>query len=245
MNTPVELTPELFLQVADHTLLSSDTTATELELFLASAESLGVRRVCVLPSLLPVESHGREIVTVVGFPSGAHTAETKAAETRDAVRDGAAEIDVVANLGLIRAADWQKLEAELRLVRDACPDLVLKVILETAALTDGEIVHACQAAERAGADFVKTSTGFHSAGGASLHAVRLMAETVGGKLGVKASGGIRDAATVREFWAAGATRFGVSATAAILDTWGSVTAAAPNEDAIDATENLDVPSGQY
>ncbi len=214
-----EITPEMFLQIADHTLLASDTTAAQLDQFLASAEAIGVRRVCVLPSLLPTDNRGREIVTVVGFPSGAHHAEVKAAEARQAVADGAHEIDMVVNLALVRAGDWAGVEVEVRAVREASGHQVLKVILETAALDDAEIVGACKAAEAGGADFVKTSTGFHPAGGASVHAVRLMAQTVGDRLGVKASGGIRSAEAVRELWEAGATRFGVSATAAILDSW--------------------------
>ncbi|WP_024356089.1 deoxyribose-phosphate aldolase [Leucobacter chironomi] len=219
MSDQTGLTAGEFLDHADHTLLASDTTAEQLAGFIAGAEALGVKRVCVLPSLLPVEKRGREIVTVVGFPTGAHASEVKAAETRRAVADGADEIDVVVNLGLVRSGDWRAVEADLRAVREACPGLVLKVILETAALSDDEIVAGCRAAEAAGADMVKTSTGFHPAGGASLHAVRLMAQTVGGRLGVKASGGIRSAAVARELWAAGATRFGVSATASILASW--------------------------
>ncbi|WP_336991997.1 deoxyribose-phosphate aldolase [Leucobacter sp. VD1] len=219
MSHKAALTAQEFLDHADHTLLASDTTPEQLADFIADAETLGVKRVCVLPSLLPVDKRGREIVTVVGFPTGAHASEVKAAETRRAVADGADEIDVVVNLGLVRAADWRAVEADLRAVREACPGLVLKVILETAALSDEEIVAACLAAEAAGADFVKTSTGFHPAGGASLHAVQLMAQTVGGRLGVKASGGIRTATAARELWAAGATRFGVSATARILASW--------------------------
>lgn len=225
------ITQDEFLQLADHTLLASDTTKATLDDFLTSAARLGVKRVCVLPSLLPVDPQGCEIVTVVGFPSGAHRAEVKAFEARQAVADGADEIDVVVNLGLVRAHDWAGVEDELRTVREACEGVVLKVILETAALSDEEIIGASQAAARAGADFVKTSTGFHPAGGASVHAVRLMAETVGDALGVKASGGIRDAAAVQAMWAAGATRFGVSATAAILEHWDDAPDAAGSSSA--------------
>lgn len=217
------LTPELFLEVADHTLLAPTTTAVELDEFLESAAALGVKRVCVSPSLLPVDKRGLEIVTVVGFPSGVHSAAAKAFEAAQAVRDGADEVDMVVNPGLVRAGDWRAVEAEIKAVRDACEGHVLKVIIESASLTDVQIVGCCHAAEAAGADFVKTSTGFHSAGGSSEHAVRIMADTVGDKLGVKASGGIRDAETARKLWAAGATRFGVSATAAIVSDWGSAT----------------------
>ncbi|MBO2990288.1 deoxyribose-phosphate aldolase [Leucobacter tardus] len=216
---PDELTAEHFLEIADHTLLASGTTPDELDAFLADAADLGVKRVCVSPSLLPAKDRGREIVTVVGFPSGAHHADVKAAEATRAIGDGAEEIDMVVNLGLVRAGRWDDVALEVRAVRDACPGRVLKVILETASLTDDQIVGACRAAETGGADFVKTSTGFHADGGASVHAVRLMADTVGGRLGVKASGGVRTAAAVRELWNAGATRFGVSGTAAILAGW--------------------------
>lgn len=209
------LTRSELLAIADHTLLASDTTAAVLDTFLDAASELGVKRVCISPSLLPVDKRGLEIVTVVGFPSGAHHAEVKAFEAARAVADGADEIDMVVNLGLVRAGDWVAVEAEVRAVREACAGHVLKVILETAALSDDEIVGACRAAEAGGADFVKTSTGFHAAGGASVHAVRLMAHTVGGRLGIKASGGVRTAAAVRDLAAAGATRFGLSGTSAI------------------------------
>lgn len=216
------LSQQQFLSAADHTLLAPGATRAEIEVFLAEARDLGVARVCVSPSLLPLDAAalgGIEAVTVVGFPSGAHRPEVKAAEAARAVADGAHEIDAVLNRGLARAGEWGAVEAEIRAVREACPGRVLKVILESAALSNAEIVGACRAAEAAGADFVKTSTGFDPAGGASVHAVRLMAKAVGGRLGVKASGGIRTAAAVRELWAAGATRFGVSGTAAILAGW--------------------------
>ncbi|MBL3700945.1 deoxyribose-phosphate aldolase [Leucobacter luti] len=226
-----ELTADVFLATADHTLLAPGTTPAELDEFLRAARALGVARVCISPTLIEeatqaLRSSPVQIVTVVGFPSGVHTAEVKAAEAAAAVADGAAEIDMVLNRGLVRAGDWGSVEAEIRAVRAAVPGRVLKVILESAALSDAEIVGACRAAEAAGADFVKTSTGFDPAGGASVHAVALMAQTVGGRLGVKASGGIRTPAAVRELWAAGATRFGVSGTAAILAGWAAPAAPA-------------------
>lgn len=222
----MSITSTEFLEIADHTLLAPGTTREELTVFLAAARELGVKRVCISPSLLPVaaaDREGLEIVTVVGFPSGVHHAEIKAAEAVRAVADGADEIDMVVNRALVREAavsgDWSAVEAEIRAVREACEGHVLKVILESAALSDEEIVGASRASEAAGADFVKTSTGFDPAGGSSLHAVELMAQTVGGRLGVKASGGVRSADTVRELSAAGATRFGVSGTAAIVESW--------------------------
>ena len=152
---------------------------------------------------------------VCGFPSGKHSAAIKAAEAREAVASGADEVDMVIDVGLLRADLDDELAAEIKAVKDEVPG-VLKVIIESATLSDDEIVRACQAAEKAGADFVKTSTGFDPAGGASEHSVRLMAKTVGGRLGVKASGGIRDRATAEAMIAAGATRLGCSATAQIL-----------------------------
>lgn len=205
-----------FLEIADHTLLASGATAAEVDAFLTEAADMGVKRVCISPSVLPVNKRGLEIVTVVGFPSGAHKPEVKAFETAQAVADGADEIDMVVNAGLVHTGDWHGLEKEVRAVRDACVGKVLKVIIESAALSETEIVGASLAAERGGADFVKTSTGFHPAGGASESAVKLMADAVGPRLGVKASGGVRSAADVAKMSEAGATRFGVSGTAAIV-----------------------------
>ena len=137
---------------------------------------------------------------------------------KDAIANGADEVDMVINIALAKEKRFDDLEAEIRAVREACPTpVVLKVIIESAALDDDAIVAACRAAEAAGADFVKTSTGFHPAGGASVHAVKLMADTVGGRLGVKASGGIRNADDAVAMVEAGATRLGLSSSAAVLD----------------------------
>ncbi|WP_308609197.1 deoxyribose-phosphate aldolase, partial [uncultured Corynebacterium sp.] len=149
--------------------------------------------------------------------SGAVKAEVKAAEAARAVADGAEEVDMVINIAFAKEHRFDDLEAEIKTVRDAIPGKILKVIIESAALTDEEIIAVCKASESAGADFVKTSTGFHPAGGASAHAVKLMRETVGDRLGVKASGGIRDAAAAEEMIAAGASRLGLSSSAAVLD----------------------------
>ena len=152
------------------------------------------------------------------FPSGRSSLAIKLADTAEAVAAGADEIDMVIDIGRLKSGDVAATEAEIRAVREAAPaPTVLKVIIESAALTDEEIVAACQAAEAAGADFVKTSTGFHPAGGASTHAVALMRATVGDRLGVKASGGIRDWEAAQAMVAAGASRLGLSGTAAVLD----------------------------
>jgi deoxyribose-phosphate aldolase len=203
----------------DHTLLSPTATAADVAALAAEAVSLGTYSICVSPAMLPVtaELGAVKVAVVCGFPSGKHTPATKAAEAAESVALGADEVDMVIDLGLIRAGRADATTAEIAGVRAVVPaPKVLKVIIESAALTDAEIVAACQAAEAAGADFVKTSTGYHPAGGASVHAVELMAATVGGRLGVKASGGIRDWATAVALLEAGATRLGLSGTAAVL-----------------------------
>jgi len=207
----------------DHTLLKPEATAAEVEALCIEATDLGVAAICVSPSHLPITiglGPNIGIATVIGFPSGAHQPAVKAHEAEVALDAGATELDMVLNLGLAKAGEWRAVEDDIGAVRAAAPGGLLKVILETAALTDDEIVAACGAAQAAGADFVKTSTGFHPTGGATEAAVRLMARTVDGRLGVKASGGIRDAATALAMVKAGATRIGCSATRAILDGVG-------------------------
>ena len=204
--------------LVDHTLLKPEATTLQVDALIAEASALGAYSVCVSPSLLPLElPDGLHLATVCGFPSGAHATAVKAAEAADAVAKGAEEIDMVVNLRLVKEGDVDGVEADIRGVREACRDAVLKVIIESAALTDEEIVATCRAAEAAGADFVKTSTGFHPASGASTHAVALMRATVGGRLGVKASGGIRTAADALAMVEAGANRLGLSATVAVLE----------------------------
>lgn len=207
--------------IVDHTLLKPESTPADIEALVKEAAELGVYSVCVSPSQLPVPSAhaaGIKVATVVGFPSGAVKSVVKAAETAQAVADGADEVDMVINLGAVKSGDWDLVESDIKAVRDAAGSAtVVKVIIESAALSDEEIVKACEASERAGADFVKTSTGFHSAGGASAHAVALMSRTVAPRLGVKASGAIRNGATALEMIAAGATRLGLSGTKAVVD----------------------------
>lgn len=212
------ITRDDLARMIDHTLLRTDATPAEVRALVTEARELGTYSVCVSPSMLPITDDLGEVLvaTVCGFPSGNHTAATKAAEAAESSKLGADEVDMVINIGLLKQGRPDLLEAEIAAVR-ASTTGVLKVIIESAALTDQEIVEACTAAEAAGADFVKTSTGFHPAGGASVHAVRLMAETVGGRLGVKASGGIRDFATAAAMVEAGATRLGLSGSRAVLD----------------------------
>lgn len=201
----------------DHTLLAPEATAQDVAALIAEASELGCYSACVSPSQLPVSvPAGLHLAVVCGFPSGAHHSSVKAAEARLAVAQGAHEVDMVINIGAARAGDYPLVERDIAAVREACTGALLKVILETAALSDEAIRRVCGCAENAGADFVKTSTGFHPAGGATTHAVSLMRETVGNRLGVKASGGIRTAADALAMIDAGATRLGCSATRAIL-----------------------------
>lgn len=221
MSALPDLTRAELARMVDHTLLKPEATPDDVAALCAEANELGVFSVCISPSFLPLAAGllSPEIATctVVGFPSGKHHAEIKATEASRAVADGADEVDMVIDVGAIKAGLWRITEKEVMAVRAATNGVLLKVILETAALTDDEIVRACIVCQEAGADFVKTSTGFHPAGGASTHAISLMAATVGGTLGVKASGGVRTAASALEMVAAGATRLGLSGTRAVLD----------------------------
>ncbi len=204
----------------DHTELRPDATPEAIAALCAQANEFNVASVCVSPSRLPLPPMAlREDIatgTVCGFPSGAHTREVKAAEATIAAESGASEIDMVIDLGQVKAGRWDEVEADIALLRRAVPYVVLKVIIESAALTNDQIVQSCKAATSAGADFVKTSTGFHPAGGATLPAVSLMARTVDGQVGVKASGGIRTLQDAKAMIECGATRLGTSSTATIL-----------------------------
>lgn len=205
-------------RIIDHTILKPEATHQDVARIVEEGARFGTYSVCVSPSMLPLDvPEGLKVACVVGFPSGAVKANVKAFEAKQAIADGADEIDMVINIALAKEAKFDQVEEEIRAVRAEIPaGKILKVIIESAALTDEEIVAVSRAAVAAGADFVKTSTGFHPAGGASVHAVELMRQTVGENVGVKASGGIRDAQTAIAMIEAGANRLGVSATAAIL-----------------------------
>lgn len=206
----------------DHTLLKPEATADDVAALCDEARKLKVCAVCISPTMVALAAarlRGSQlkVAAVIGFPSGAHRSEVKADEAARAGGDGAHEADMVINLGLALAGEWDRVRADIAAVREALTDgQILKVILETAVLTHDQIATACREAEAAGADFVKSSTGFHPAGGATVEAIRIMAATVGGRLGVKAAGGIRDARTALALIDAGATRLGLSSTAAVL-----------------------------
>ena len=203
----------------DHTLLRPEATLDEAITITHEAAELGAASVCLSPSLAIAVPHLLAITTVIGFPSGAHTPNTKALET-GLLAPHVDEIDMVINLGAVCAGDWTTLNEEIAAVRNTAPNKVLKVILETAALTDDQIIRAGSIAIDNGVDFLKTSTGFHPSGGASVHAVEILARlaaAAGRPVGVKASGGIRTTDSALVMISAGATRLGCSATAAILD----------------------------
>jgi deoxyribose-phosphate aldolase len=208
-------------RMIDHTLLRPEATPADVNALVDEAVALGTYSVCVSPSMLPVaipDGADLKVAAVCGFPSGKHASAIKAAEAAAAVAAGADEIDMVIDIGAAKAGSFDLVEADIAAVRRAVPDnAVLKVIIESAALTDAEILAVCRAAIAARADFVKTSTGFHPSGGASVHAVALMHEAVGGAgLGVKASGGVRTLDQARAMIEAGATRLGVSGSRALL-----------------------------
>ncbi|MCV7003880.1 deoxyribose-phosphate aldolase [Mycolicibacterium alvei] len=211
--------------LVDHTLLKPEATVVDVEKLVAEGADLGVFSVCVSPSLVSaaaaVAPGGLAVAAVSGFPSGKHLAEIKARESQLAAAAGAVEIDMVIDVGAALTGDLDAIAAEVAAVRAAVPGATLKVIVESAALLEfaGEALlqDVCRAAVGAGADFVKTSTGFHPSGGASTRAVELMARAVGDGVGVKASGGIRTAETAVAMLDAGATRLGLSGTRAVLD----------------------------
>lgn len=208
--------------VIDHTLLKPEATRADVEAAVAEAADLGVFAVCVSPSMLPIDTGAQRTCVVAGFPSGKHHSLVKAAEARLAVDSGAHEVDVVIDVGAAVAGAFDEVFADILTVREAVGDgVTLKVIVESAALLEyaGEptLMTVCERAATAGASMVKTSTGFHPSGGASVRAVEIMRAAVPAAVGVKASGGIRTADDAAAMLAAGANRLGLSASRAVLD----------------------------
>ena len=201
-------------RLIDHTLLKADASISSIEKLCNEALNYHFASVCVNPGFVPLASKllkgsDVKVCTVIGFPLGATLPKAKQAETLLAVEAGAEEIDMVINVSMAKEHQFDYVENEIRLVKEACTDKILKVILETCLLTDDEIVSCCKAAVNAGADFVKTSTGF-SKGGATTHAVKIMRDTVGPNFGVKASGGIHSYKEALDMVNAGANRIGAS-----------------------------------
>ena len=204
----------------DHTFLKQDATEQQIDRLLSEAREYDFVSVCVNPCWVSYAKTALvdtdvKVCTVVGFPLGATTSAVKAYETKEAIQNGADEIDMVINVGALKSGNADLVESDIRAVVEASGDKLVKVIIETCLLTDEEKVLACQLAQKAGADFVKTSTGF-STGGATLPDVKLMRQTVGADMGVKAAGGARSYADAVAFVEAGATRIGTSSGVAIL-----------------------------
>lgn len=204
----------------DHTMLKPDATREEIEKICHEAIEFGFASVCVNPTWVPLaykklRGNGPKVCTVVGFPLGATFPEVKALETELAVERGADEIDMVINIGALKSGDYDLVEHDIRSVVRAAGRRIVKVIIETCLLTDEEKVKACTLAKIAGANYVKTSTGF-SKGGATVKDVALMRKVVGSEMGVKASGGVRSYEEACKMVEAGATRIGASASVAIV-----------------------------
>ncbi|MCA1031805.1 deoxyribose-phosphate aldolase [Bacillus timonensis] len=209
-------------KMIDHTALKADTIKEQIVTLCEEAKEYGFVSVCVNPTWVETASEllsgsNVKVCTVIGFPLGANTPETKAFETKDAIEKGATEVDMVINIGALREKNDQLVERDIKAVVEAAKGKALtKVIIETSLLTDEEKVRACEIAVKAGADYVKTSTGF-STGGATVEDIELMRKTVGPDIGVKASGGVRDADGAQRLINAGATRIGASSGVAIVN----------------------------
>ena len=205
----------------DHTLLKADATKNQIEKLCEEAREYQFASVCVNPTWVAtasklLQNSNVKVCTVIGFPLGATTSETKGFEAKDAIEKGAQEVDMVINIGALKDGNDELVEKDIRTVVDAARGKALtKVIIETSLLTEEEKVKACQLAVKAGADYVKTSTGF-SAGGATIEDIVLMRKTVGPDIGVKASGGVRNTEDTQKMVEAGATRIGASAGVAIV-----------------------------
>ena len=204
----------------DHTILNPDATKDEVIKVIDEAKAYDFASVCLEPCWVTLAAERLadsevKVCTVIGFPLGANTKTVKAFEAKEAVENGADEVDMVLNIGALKSGEYDLVLEDMKAVREAAKNAVVKVILETCLLTDEEKKKACALAKEAGMDFVKTSTGFSTAG-ATTEDVKLMREAVGDAMGVKASGGIRDRETAEAMIAAGASRIGASKSIAIV-----------------------------
>ena len=204
----------------DHTILNPDATKDEVIKVIDEAKAYDLASVCLEPCWVTLAAERLadsevKVCTVIGFPLGANTKTVKAFEAKEAVENGADEVDMVLNIGALKSGEYDLVLEDMKAVREAAKDAVVKVILETCLLTDEEKKKACALAKEAGMDFVKTSTGFSTAG-ATTEDVKRMREAVGDAMGVKASGGIRDRETAEAMIAAGASRIGASKSIAIV-----------------------------
>ncbi len=204
----------------DHTLLLANATTNQIKTLCDEAHEHQFFSVCINPSFVEycaerLKTSNVKICTVIGFPLGANTTDVKVFETQNAISLGADEIDMVVNISDVLDGKWEAIEREVAMIKDACGQKLLKVIFETCLLTNKQIVELCNISKRAGADFVKTSTGF-STGGATVEHIKLMRDTVGNQMGVKASGGIRTKETAQAMIDAGASRLGASASVSVV-----------------------------
>ena len=205
----------------DHTILKADAKEADVLRIIEEAKQHHFYSVCINPTWVSLTSKELKdesvaVCTVIGFPLGANTSATKAFETKNAIENGANEVDMVINIGALKSKQYDAVQADIQAVVDAAKDKALvKVIIEISLLSDEEIIKACELAKAAGADFVKTSTGF-STGGATVEAVKIMRATVGPDMGVKASGGIHNAEEALAMVEAGASRIGTSAGVSIV-----------------------------
>ena len=201
------------LSMVDHTLLLQTSTWEEIRALCDDAIHYGTASVCIPPCFVQQAKeyvgNQMKICTVIGFPNGNHTTATKVFETIDAVNNGADEIDMVINVGMLKAKDYDYILNEIREIKDSCGDKILKVIIETCLLTDEEKIRMCEIVTESGADFIKTSTGF-STGGATFDDIALFAEHVGENVKIKAAGGISSMEDAEKFIALGASRLGTS-----------------------------------
>lgn len=201
------------LSICDHTMLAQTATWEDIKNLCDDAMKYRTASVCIPPCFVKQAKEyvhdSMAVCTVIGFPNGNHTLATKVAETRDAVSNGADEIDMVINIGMLKSGDTDYVLEEIKAVRAACPDQILKVIIETCLLTDEEKIKMCHIVSEAGAEFIKTSTGF-STSGATFHDVELFAEHVSPGVSIKAAGGISSIADAERFIELGATRLGTS-----------------------------------
>lgn len=204
----------------DHTILKADTKLEDVKRICEEAIEYNFMSVCVNPTHVKfaaemLKDAESKVCTVIGFPLGANTPEVKGFETKNAIENGADEIDMVINIGAAKDGNWELVEKDIKAVVEAANGTLVKVIIETCYLTDEEKVRACEISKAVGADFVKTSTGFGT-GGATKEDIELMRKTVGPDLGVKASGGVRSVEDFKLMVAAGATRIGASSGVAIM-----------------------------
>lgn len=210
-----------YAKMIDHTLLKADAIREQIAKICEEAKQYDFASVCVNPTWVKYSAElltgtDVKVCTVIGFPLGASTSATKAFETKDAIANGAGEIDMVINIGALKNGEYELVREDIKAVVEAANGTLVKVIIETCLLTEEEKIKACQLSVEAGADFVKTSTGF-STGGATAEDIALMRKTVGPELGVKASGGVRNLEDMKKMVEHGATRIGASSGVAIMN----------------------------